>query len=257
VSEPLDVVAMIAAAAADPAQRLEARRAFTHLVNGGLLAGDQARQAEIRPSDFGSCRLSLWAEIHGQSDIPRDPIDDRLTRLDMGSLIGAWEACLLLAHCTVHSGWVVRLEFEPIDGGHIDALATSQATGEQVPIEFKSSYDTGAIKDPLAKGGSRHHCLQLGDYATRTEIDASRMILVYVKPAAKKGSRIAQFELEAAPWAEAVVVERSRLAPALWDDPPTPDPQTFYACYTCRYGACPENKNRAATVAALDESDFS
>jgi hypothetical protein len=251
----IDVVGMITTAAADPVARARARVRLAGLITTGDLLAHQERRAEIRPSDFGSCRLSLWAEVHGKADIPRHGIDDVLTRLDLGTLIGAWEACLLAENC---APWLASLEYEPIGGGHIDVLLTDPETGENVVAEFKSNYETGTIKHPLEKGNNRAHVLQAGDYATRPDVGARRMIIVYVKPAAKKGERFAQFEIDAEGWAQAVIEERARLAPALAFDPPTPDPQFFWSCHTCRYSACKKNlnKNRPAIAAALNEDDF-
>jgi hypothetical protein len=254
MSDELNVIALLREAAGSASMRGLARIKLAELITEGDLLGHQTRKPEIRPSDFGSCRLALWATINGRDDIERDPIDDTLARLDFGSLVGAWEACLLWSRAEADPTlpWDFELEYVPEGGGHIDVLARHRATGEHVPIEFKSTYSTptAPIKPPEKE--NKAHMLQLGDYANRVEPRASRMILVYIKPPASAGERMKQFERDAEPWAPLVANERDRLADALGVDPPVADPQTRWACFTCRYGFCAKNKNKAAkSVEAL------
>lgn len=245
-----DVIAIIKEAAADPESRKMARLKLAELITEGDLLADyphDERRKAIYPSEFGSCGLALWAEKHGLADIPRDPLEETLARLDLGSLIGAWEACLLWAGCRNTEWWVI-LEYVPDGGGHIDALACHRAIAElRVPIEFKSTYSTPTtpIKDPSIENYS--HLLQVGDYAQ--QIKAEHMILVYIKPPAKAGERMRQFVFDAEPFAVLVVKERERLAPALGDAPPIADPQAGWACFTCGYGKCEKNKNKNANSA--------
>lgn len=239
-----DVIAIIKEAAADPAAREMARKKLAELITEGDLLAEyprESRRAAIYPSEFGSCSLALWAEKHDLTDIPRDPIEETLARLDFGSLIGAWEACLLWAGCRNHE-WFVILEYVPEGGGHIDALAIHRALQTRVPIEFKSTYSTPTtpIKDPSAENQS--HLLQVGDYAK--QLEATHMMLVYIKPPAKAGERMKQFVFDAEPFAELVTKERARLAPALGETAPVADPQAGWACYTCSYGVCEKNRNR-------------
>lgn len=243
-----DVVAIIGEAAIDIESRQIARVKLAEMIiEGDLLAPfpkDERRKA-IFPSEYGSCALSLWAEKHDLDTIARDPIDEQLARLDLGSLIGAWEACLLFAGCR-NTSWYAVLEYIPADGGHIDALLIHRAIPElRVPVEFKSTYTTPTtpIKDP-----EQYHALQVGDYAE--QVKAGDMILVYIKPPAKAGERMKQFVLASAPYAGLVAAERERLAPALLDAPPVADPQAPWACFTCRYPDCDKNKNANAKSAS-------
>jgi hypothetical protein len=121
-----------------------------------------------------------------------------------------------------------------------------------VPIEFKSTYSTPTTPIKPPEKENKAHMLQLGDYADRVVPRAVRMVLVYIKPPASAGERMKQFERDAAPWAPLVANERDRLAAALEVEPPVADPQTRWACFTCRAGWCPKNKNKAAkSVEAL------
>jgi len=237
-----DVIRLIKKAAARSDLRRRARIHLARLLEDGDLLADYPageRRAAIFPSDYGSCALALWAEKHGLADIPRDGIDDQLARLDMGSLIGAWEACLFKAGAESEGVWFVELEYEP-GRGHIDALASSPPW--LVPVEFKSSYGTGAIKEPEDENPA--HLLQLGDYGE--QVDAKHMVLVALRPPAKAGERMKQFVRDVAPFVPLVAAERARLAPALGDEAPVADPQAAWACFTCRYAACKKNKNKNA-----------
>jgi hypothetical protein len=244
----INVLAYIRQAAADPAMRAKAAPIAANLI-ADALGKEQKRKNEIRPSDFGSCRLALWAAIHDKLDLPRDPIDDQLTRLDFGQMVGAWEAALLKVAAEA-DGWDVTLEFEPLGGGHIDALCRKTDVIDEVwvttwhVVEFKSQYDTGAIAEPKETGA---HKLQSGDYANR--VYAERATLVYIKPAGKKGARMAQFEFDAEPYKRLVAIERDRLSVALLDDQPEPDPQEKWQCWTCLFGACAKNKSKSADSA--------
>lgn len=253
-----DVEALIRKAAADPTLREKARQRFAEMITkGNLLGGIGDRSQQVFPSDYGSCALSLWAQKHGLEDLPRNPIDDVLMRLDLGSMMGAWLGCLLEAGAnTTGTGWWVFLEYEP-GIGHIDALAceTESSSGSadpvklggiRVPIEFKSSYDTGTIKEP--EETNMAHLAQLTDYSL--QMDARDMLLVYAKPPGKAGQRFKVFLREVEPYIELVEKEQFRLLPALLDEPPQADPQAPWACYTCRYSACEMNKNKAKN--ALD-----
>jgi len=261
MSEPLDILAMLHVAARHPAMRMVARAKLGEMLTAGDLLAEYIaadRAAAIHPSDYGSCSLALWAEKHGLDDIDRDPLDDNLARLDLGSLIGAWEACLVYGWTVIMDGrWKAHLEFVPDGGGHIDLLMHDLANDESIPVEFKSTYDgSGAIVGPHEKRGSRAHALQTAQYAER--VGADRFVVVYIKPPAKKGDRFAQFEYELEPWLPAIAEERARLERALGDDAPAPDPQAPWSCFTCRWSGCDLNKNRRALApaAALGEGDF-
>jgi hypothetical protein len=265
----LNVVALIDRAAASTELRAIAAEHLCDAIKAGALAY-QGRKPEIRPSDYGSCRLSLWAEIHGLADIPRNPIDSQLARLDVGSLMGAWEACLLKAaieaeySITANDFWECELEYVPDGGGHIDARLqhfvygdedNPQVSVERIPVEFKSKYDATPVSAGFVFKENRNHALQVSDYGIKD--GAKRAILVYFLPANKSGKRLWQFTFDLYPWwPEAVRIERERLAPALDDEPPKADPQTLFACYVCRFAGCPDNKNKASVPAVFTEDDF-
>lgn len=254
----IDVERYLRIALLDRKLRAQAKMHFISLLVEGDLLDHQDHGHAIRPSDFGSCGLSLHATVHDLETLPREPIDEQLTRLDSGSLLGAWQACLLKA-AAESDGWDIRLEYEPKGGGHIDALCCSlRLPFERIAVEFKTIYEGGTpIKRPTIKD-NENHLLQSADYADRT---ASTMALCYLKLSAKKGERFGQFDFEPAPFVPYVVAERARLAPALGDEKPAADPQAFYSCYTCRYGACEKNLNKMASSVFLEppqlqESDF-
>jgi hypothetical protein len=239
MSEPLtvNVLAYIKRAIRTPELRHRAGLYVGAAYANGLL-DDQEEKREIRPSSLGSCSLELWAKFHGLTTLERDPIDTWLCRLAVGGFMGAVEAALFKA-AAEQDGWRVVLEYEPADGGHLDALCFREGRPPH-PVEFKSSWDTGVIPKP--DKSNRNHCLQLGEYAGR--VAAERMTLVYVKPPAAKGKRMAQFELDAAPWITLARQDRERLQAALGDARPLADPQERFQCFTCGYAACTRNKNR-------------
>ena len=244
----MNVAGYIRTANASNEMRARARVTVAEMITKGDLLAYQGRSQSVRASDFGSCRLALWAEMHDLNDITRDPIDDSLTRLDVGALMGAWLGALL-EQGAVDDGWNVALEYTPVGGGHIDALLCHNPQGEAIDhhvVEFKTGYDTAA-----PKADSMAHQLQAAKYALAT--DAARFTLCYVKVAAPKGKRIAQFTFDAEPYRELVAQEIKRLESAFGDDAPDPDPLEVWRCYTCRYGACSKNKNKAkADTAARD-----
>ncbi len=246
----INVIAYVREAAASPAMRALAAPIAAGLI-ADALGKHQERKREIRPSDFGSCTLALWAAMNGLEDIPRDGIDDHLARMDLGTMIGAWEAALLKV-AAERDGWFVRLEHIPEGGGHIDALCEPAVGGSRDPhgpshvVEFKSSYDTGAIPEPKFAGA---HSLQSGDYANRT--GSPRATLVYLRPPGKKGARMAQFEFDAEPYRALVAIERDRLGRALKDEAPPADPQEGWQCFTCLFSACRKNRNKALDSAEL------
>ena len=266
----MNVAGYIRTANASNEMRARARVTVAEMITKGDLLAYQGRSQSIRASDFGSCRLALWAEMHNLNDITRDPIDDSLTRLDVGALMGAWLGALLKQGAN-DDGWDVALEYIPAGGGHIDALIRRRCGGcnedgegngetngmlcmscdgaawsQAHVVEFKTGYDTGA-----PKADSAAHQLQAAKYALAT--DAARFTLCYVKVAAPKGKRIAQFTFDAEPYRELVAQEIKRLESAFDNEAPDPDPLEVWRCYTCRYGACSKNKNKAkADTAARD-----
>ena len=274
MNQTINVATYIRTAAASKEMRSRARLRVAQMVTAGDLLAYQGRSQNIRASDFGSCRLALWADMHDLNDIARDPIDDQLTRLDVGSLMGAWLGALL-EQGAVDDGWDVMLEYVPSTGGHIDALMRRRCGGCNEEgdgsrynysneagdgsgynygtpcsscdgagwfwahvVEFKTGYDTAVAKDD-----NMAHQLQAARYAHAT--NAAQFTLVYVKVAAPKGKRIAQFTFDAEAYREPVAQEITRLESALGADAPTPDPVEVWRCYTCRYGACDRNKNKA------------
>jgi hypothetical protein len=204
----------------------------------------------VRASDYGTPVLQLWAAMHEKETIPRDPVDDQLLRLDLGTLLGAWAGCLVYAaamHGDRQGTWVVELEYVPIGGGHVDALFTFNATGARYPLEIKSGYDDKPPKVSTA------HRLQVGRYALAPDVQAERCGLLYVKPSAPAGKRVAQVEFAVDDaLRDLVAEEEARLAPALLDEQPACDPFEFWHCKTCRVGWCDRNKNKNAdSVEAL------
>jgi hypothetical protein len=245
----IDVAGLIRRAAVDPEMRAKAGFVAGQLIASAFQPQDHGG---IRPSSYGSCRLALWATIHGREDIARDAVDDYLAKMDLGTMTGAWNAALLYVAAS-REGWDVLLEFVPEGGGHIDGLCRKahsdgldhETHGVSHVVEFKSQWSSGAIPDPASD--SPQHLLQAADYALRTS--SPRFTLVYLRPGAKKGERLKQWEYEAAPYRLLIEAERERLSAALLDDPPMPDPQNRWSCYTCRVSTCRKNKNGAAESA--------
>jgi hypothetical protein len=193
----------------------------------------------------------LWAQKRGLEDLPRDPIDDTLARLRLGSMTGADLACLFKAGAEADS-WHVELEAEPKAGGHIDALAIRK--GPHSPhhagccwvLEFKSQWDeSGPIKPP--DKDHVNYLLQGSEYAQQPDIDAPRFKVVVLKPSAPRGKRLMQFEYDTSTWGPLATQDRARLEKAIASvEPPPGDPTEKWQCVLCRYGACPKNRNKLA-----------
>jgi hypothetical protein len=203
----------------------------------------QERRPKVRLSDVGSCRLELWAKMHDACELKDDPIDSILTRMDQGTLYGAWVGALIAA-AAKHDGWSAALEqivdFENCPG-HLDVLLRTETTRHVV--ELKSHNDDGAVKDPWAT--KRANVLQLIAYGAATGSPTGTVL--YIGPNAPKGRRLQQFHFDIAPFVGIARDEYARLKAAEADAPPVADPQERWQCATCRYTTCPKNKNKAAT----------
>ena len=199
-------------------------------------------------SDAGSCSRELWAKQRDLLDIPEDAKAG--IRMDNGSLVGAWLACLLkVALEQSDPGFFVTLETElEHDGkvGHADA--TIRYAGEPYAVvEFKWSAWPGKT-DGEAK---QQHLLQAGTYAEA--YGASRAFVVtYFASAWAKGEWLTVNAMETEWWHGEIKDEYARLAKALQPKMPDPDPPESYLCKSCRFSDCERNENPLKSFEIVD-----
>ncbi len=208
----------------------------------------------LRASDAGRCVRELWAEIHGKRDLPEDA--QGLLKMNAGSLIGAWLACLLGAGAEAH-GYTAHAEvlLEGQDGvsGHCDLSIGKVINGAVEPlvvIEFKQSFWTGAHDGPKS-----YHLVQAAKYASL--IGAPYFVVVQYLPGTQArfdkalGTKVAQPHIEpsqvykTSEYTEIAAKDYDRLRAALKDERPEGDPSEGFRCRSCRYGACERNENPA------------
>jgi len=206
----------------------------------------------LRASDAGRCVREAWASIHEKLDLPEDP--QGLLKMNAGSLMGAWLACLLGAGAEAH-GYTAHAEvlLEGQDGvsGHCDLSIGKVVNGAVEPlciIEFKQSFWTGAHDGPKA-----YHLVQAAKYASL--IGAPYFVVVQYLPGTQArfdkalGTKVSQPHIEpsqvytTSEYAEIVSKEYGRLGAALKDEMPEGDPSEGFRCRSCRFAACERNEN--------------
>jgi hypothetical protein len=248
---------------------LLSRAQFYHSeIAGEVLSRNHERKnGGLRASDAGSCSLELWADINGKLDIPESP--KGLLRMNNGSLVGAWLACLLKAGLEDASSNAIFVECERTvlhDGipGHVDAtlFVGDEDGGSKVlaTVEFKLSAWTGDWRGDCKPA----HRIQSGKYAL-AESAPQHFVVVYY---ASSPDRI--YDKAAKEWFNGewlvvhpfsteetefdVALEYERLRAALSKDAPEADPPEAWNCKYCRFSKCPRNKNpnRPATALAME-----
>jgi hypothetical protein len=205
----------------------------------------------LRASDAGRCAREAWAEIHGKRDLPEDA--PGILKMNTGSLVGAWLACLLGA-ALVEKGYAAHLEMAlERDGitGHADLMVSKIVEGHCEPeliVEFKFSAWSGKHDGPKP-----YHIIQAAQYARMVGAPCFVVILYYPSTQARFdkviGTRVSEPHIEpsqiyvTSEWIGETEKEYARLRKALGDEIPEGDPQEAFRCRSCRASFCELNKN--------------
>lgn len=248
-----DIWAFIKYALDEPSLKRAARDRLAPLV-AGLFHHDDHRTT-VRASDAGRCRLELWAYLHDACDIPEDRVGE-LTRMDIGSLYGAWCAALFAtAYEDAHPAARVLCEMEVSFAdvpGHVDALIVNGSP--QHLTEIKSTYFAGG-KEPMKPVDVRapYQVDQALIYAEA--IPVPRFSLFTIAPASwtkdERGLPVRHYQDDfvTAEYAGRAMREVQRLREAEGPERPVADPRESWRCESCRYSRCPKNRNPLADVA--------
>lgn len=235
---------LILEAAIDPQMRAKAVDLWNTLPP--LLEPKERIDGTVRMSDTGKCRRELWADIHGKLDLPPDPLT-AITRFDLGTLYGAWLACLEVAAIHKHAPHLTTM-LEPEVAyrgvsGHIDVLCFEATLAGDLPcwvIENKSTYWSGVLEPPHE--AHPYQVQQAGGYGLATAAPIAS--IVTIGPAAR-GMKLQQFDYLTADLIANVDAELARLSAATADIPPEGDAVEPWRCKSCRFSDCARNANRA------------
>jgi hypothetical protein len=232
----------------------------------GLLGAKNDREPQrLRASDAGRCSRELWADLNGKFDL----LDTTkgLLRMDNGSLMGPWLACLLKAGLELE--FFVELEPNVMHAGvsgHVDAIIdTVQVEGELqgryetiATVEFKWSAWTGDWRGDCKKFQRD----QSGLYALAT-LAPQHFVVIYYAASPERlpvkgegwidGSYLVVHPFSTAATEREVNLEYERLAKALAAEMPEPDPPDAFRCKSCRFSLCERNPHHDVE-ATLEES---
>jgi hypothetical protein len=256
-----EIRAAIENALRDDALLQRAREYHAEIAGDVLLRNHERAPGSLRISDAGSCSLELWAKLNDKLDIPEEP--KSFLRMNNGSLMGAWLACLLKAGLEKAHDWRTLLETTVShDGipGHVDATVLSGLMACEATVEFKLSAWTGDWRGDCKPA----HRLQSGKYAL-AERAPQHFVVVYYASSPDRIYDKATKEWFAGEWLVVhpftteetefdVALEYERLRAALSKDAPAADPPEAWNCKYCRYSKCERNKNpnRPATAFAME-----
>ena len=245
----IDVRALIYAALLDDTIRADAGLKWAAVAADVLSRNHEREPGALRISDAGRCRRELWAELNGKRDLRDDP-EGLLSRMNLGSLDGAWIACLLAAALEAKQ-YVARveitLEHEGVKG-HCDLGIYSKALVPLRLIECKMSMWTGAHDGPKP-----YHISQSGKYALGGGFPEFQVITHF--PATQVrwdktiGARVSEPHIfpsdvfRTDDYVAIVTKEYERLRGALAKEMPEGDPAEDFRCRSCRFSACERNAN--------------
>ena len=208
------------------------------------------KSGKLRVSDAGTCRLMLWADVHGKFDLPEDvnSVDDKM---QPGILDGARTAYLIAAGIK-RWFWPLTASIEQeVDAcgipGHADLIVWADPDPIEV-IECKMTLYSKPIVDPKDRHPYWLH--QACRYAL--SINAPNFVVLVHAPCVWNGATRASFRYSTDEYMAQTVDEYGRLAAAFGDDAPEPDrgiadPRADvderWRCKSCRYSQCGNNEN--------------
>ena len=222
-----------------------------------VLARNHGRQPGVlRASDAGRCVRELWAELNDARDLSEDP--QGLLKMNTGSLIGAWLACLTAAAAESHGyACVAEVVLGGAPGadvsGHADLSIGVDKDGVFAPlgiVEYKYSAWTGEHGGPKA-----YQVVQTGKYARLCGAPEFCVVTYYPGTQARfdksLGTKVAQPHIEPSQWyrtddptiSAQITSEYARLKNAFSAEMPEGDPGEAFRCRSCRFAACERNIN--------------
>lgn len=205
-----------------------------------LLAEDAARWFAIqkrnglRSSDSGRCARELWADIHGYLDIPQEP-EGQINRLDIGTVMGAWYACLFSVALSEFTPYTCTREEQITDEGipgHMDICVYHGDLALWV-IDIKSNY---AARNPGE--AKEYQCLQVGRYARGK---GAALFSIFTVTPATSSPMHRQDDYRTQDWSDRISAETERLSVAAGDLMPPASPPQAWRCRYCRFTLCEKN----------------
>lgn len=231
MSLPLKMWPLIEAARQSPAMTADAATLLAE--DAPRWFGPKTREG-VRASDAGRCARELWADIHHLLDLPQEP-EAQVNRLDIGTVMGAWYACLFsvgLSNLTSYT--CTREENVSYAGvpGHADLIVYHGDSPLWV-IDIKSNYSArtiGPAKD--------HQRLQVAQYALSK---GASVFSVFTVAPATTSPMYRQDDFNTQDYAQLVDFEIARLRVAEADEMPPANPPEAWRCRFCRFSACNRN----------------
>lgn len=246
-NEYIDYVAVVNDVLLDPDKLKMAQEIWRDEVAAETMSRNHERTPfQLRTSDAGRCMRELWAEMHGERDLPESP-ETLLMKLHQGTLSGAWVACLLKSG--LRDKYCVELEKEIVfpDGrtGHADIAVYQNPFSESQKclevVDCKWTAWSGVVEAPEDR--NPYQCLSTGSYALA--LGAPTFVILASSPAANyRCKKLNQYRYVTEQWKERIETEYMRLEYGLADDMPEGDPSADWRCKVCRFSACEKNKNK-------------
>jgi PD-(D/E)XK nuclease superfamily protein len=248
VSTGIDYADLIARVLQDRIATLHMRELW-HAYARNVFDDRERDEGKLRVSDSGSCKLSLWAELHDKLTIPENyaSMDDKM---QPGILDGARTACLIAAGIRRWC-WPFTTEIEPeLDygygppypivkiAGHADLVVYAEPDPIEV-VECKMTLYTKGIEPP--ENRHRYWIHQACAYALG--LHAPSFVVLVHAPAVWNGPTRVAYRYNTADYAEETAREYERLTLATLDDPPEADADEDWRCKSCRYAHCERNMN--------------
>ncbi|HEV7180155.1 MAG TPA: PD-(D/E)XK nuclease family protein [Candidatus Baltobacteraceae bacterium] len=255
---PFDVISLVREAATNDTLRAAAIALWKGTALDLFDPGKDTRVG-VRISDCGKCVRELHQQIHSAPMLPQDPVV-QLTRFDIGTLYGAWIGCLAAAALKKYAPHL-QVELEPQVlyrgvAGHIDLDVRDDMGNGYWVVEFKSTYWSGELSDPLER--ARYQVLQAATYAKARH--APLFSIVTVGPAvAGRWSKTEKRRVElpkmrqdnylTEDFTQDVDEEMTRLQTAMQVAVPEGDAIEEWRCRGCRDATCPRNPHYGSGAA--------
>jgi hypothetical protein len=242
----------------DPGLHAKALDYYAQIAPIVLRRNHERKPGALRASDAGRCSRELWADLNGKLDLREDA--KGALRMDNGTLMGAWFACLLKVGLeAVRPELLVELELTvEHDGtpGHVDATIDEVFVDDehegfretQAAVEFKWSAWTGDWRGDC-KPFQRD---QSGKYGLATDAPQHLVTIYYASSPDRlyiknegwiEGNYLVTHAFETAATEPQVEAEYARLSKALAIEMPEPDPPEGWRCKVCRFSLCDRNRN--------------
>jgi hypothetical protein len=259
MTNTFDVRSLIYGALLDEKLLADAQRRWKEVAADTLSRNHDRAPGTLRASDAGRCQRELWADLNGKRDLPEDP--QGLLKMNGGSLMGAWLACLLAAAVEA-KGYAADVEVETEHegvSGHCDLVIGENNTASEeitplLVIEFKWSAWSGAHDGPKP-----YHITQAGKYALAVGAPEFQIVQYFPSTQARWdktiGAKVSEPHIfpsevfRTDDYAAIVAKEYTRLRGALSVEMAIDDPAESFRCRSCRFSGCDRNTNPLNTNA--------